>query len=313
MTRRWLALLLALAPLSAQAQSCPGERLQIQILGSGAGGLSEGRAAPSVLVWIDGKPRLMVDAGPGAAMRFVRANATFQDLDAILLTHLHTNRTADLPALVQLMSSRPRARPLHIYGPSASRWTPSTVSFVRSLFDPTRGAWRHLGELLSPLTRSPYRLEPHDVRLPPAKIGVAREKREQPVTVPVNEHARVTALPLNYGQTTSLAWRIESQGKHVVLSANVTVEPEALERFAKGADMLVTSHAIVDDSALIKTAPVLAPAAVARLAQTSGVRTIVLMSRTGETLAQESEAESLMRRHYEGQVRFADDLDCITP
>ena len=76
-----IAMLLALMPFAVAAEPCSGERVQIQVLGSGAGGLGEGRAAPSVLVWIDGKPRLMIDAGPGAAMRFVRANATFQNLD----------------------------------------------------------------------------------------------------------------------------------------------------------------------------------------------------------------------------------------
>jgi ribonuclease BN (tRNA processing enzyme) len=309
----WIAALLAVTSMPAEAQLCGSERVQIQILGSGAGELSEGRAAPSMLVWVDGKARLLVDTGPGAAMRFVRANAAFPDLDAILLTHLHANRTADLPAFIQLMASVPRTRPLHIYGPNGNRWTPSTVSFVRSLFDPTRGAWRHLGEFLSPLTRSSYRLEPHDVRPPPVKLGVVREKREQPIPVLTNEYLRITALPLNYGETAALAWRIESYGKHLVISANVTVEQDTLERFAKGADMLVTSHAIVENGVPGKAAPVLAPASVARLSQASGVKKLVLMSRSNETLVQEGEADSQMRRHYDGQIAFADDLECITP
>ena len=102
-------------------------------------------------------------------------------------------------------------------------------------------------------------------------------------------------------------------GKHLVFAANVSVEQEALERFAKGADMLVTSHAIVEDGVPGKIAPVLAPAAIARLAQASGIKTVALMSRASETLAQEGEAETLMRRHFEGQIRFVDDLECLTP
>jgi ribonuclease BN (tRNA processing enzyme) len=313
MKRSWVMALLALtAP--AQAQVCGSdERVQLQILGSGAGELGEGRAAPAVLIWIDGKARLLVDVGPGVAMRLARSGANLSDLDAVLFTHLHTQRTADLPALVQLTASQARTRPLHLYGPNANRWTPSTVSFVRSLFDPTRGAWRHLGDLLSPLARSPHRLEPHDVRPPPAKLGVSREKREQPITVLVSENLRVTALPLNYGQITALAWRIESHGKEVVVSNTLVVEPETLERFAKGANLLVTSHAMMENGVQGKLVPVLAPAAIGRFAQAIGTKRVVLISRARDTLAQEGESDALMRRHYEGNVSFVDDLDCLSP
>src|SRR5687767_10834032 len=118
MKRSWLTVLLVLTSLPTQAQLCGTERMQVQILGSGAGDLSEDRAAPSLLVWIDGKTRVLVDTGPGATMRFVRSNAAFADLDTILLTNLHANRTADLPALIQHTASLPRARPLPIYGPN---------------------------------------------------------------------------------------------------------------------------------------------------------------------------------------------------
>jgi ribonuclease BN (tRNA processing enzyme) len=312
--KRWcmMALLALCAP--AHAELCgSSERLQLQILGSGAGELGEGRAAPSAILWVDGKARLLVDVGPGAAMRLMRSGANLADLDAVLLTHLHTNRTADLPVLIQLMASLPRSRPLHLYGPNGNRFTPSTVSFVRSLFDPARGAWRHLGDVLSPLARSAQKLEPHDVRLPPAKLGVARDKREQPIAVFAGENLRVTALPLNYGEITALAWQIESHGKRIVMDVNTTVEPESLERFAKNADMLITSHAVVENAGAGKLAPVLAPASIGRFAQASEVKRVVLNSRARDMQAQEGESDALIRRHYDGNVSFADDLECITP
>jgi ribonuclease BN (tRNA processing enzyme) len=308
MKQLWIAACLSAATFSCYAATCGTEPLQVQILGSGAGQLGEGRAAPSALLWVEGKPRLLIDVGPGSAMRFVRAGANLGELDAILLTHLHANRTADIPALVQLAATPPRSRPLPIYGPNGNRWTPSTVSFVRSLFDPARGAWRHLGSLLSPLERSPYKLEPRDVRPPAAKLGVARENRE-PIPILANEHLRVTALPLNFNQTAALAWRIESGGKRIVMHAIPGVAQNASENFARGADLLIAPQTLEDKASAEATAP----AALGRFAHAAGVKTVALMARGRETLGQESEVMSQVRRSYEGALMFADDLDCLTP
>jgi len=47
----------------------------IQILGSGGAELDDRRAGVSYIVWIDGKAKLLVDAGPGTAVRFDEAGA----------------------------------------------------------------------------------------------------------------------------------------------------------------------------------------------------------------------------------------------
>ncbi len=72
----------------------------VQVLGSGGPELADKRASSSYLVWIGGKPRVLVDIGGGAALRFGESGATVSDLDVILLTHLHVDHTADLPALI---------------------------------------------------------------------------------------------------------------------------------------------------------------------------------------------------------------------
>lgn len=295
-----LALLLLTTHAVAVAQSCTGTPVQLQILGSGGVDLADTRAGTAALLWIDGKARLLLDTGPGAALRFAQSGARLADLDAILLSQLRAGHSADLPALLQLPVTPPRARSLPLYGPAGNRWMPSTVTFVRTLFDPTRGAWRHLGDMLSPLTRGNYKLEPHDLRARPAKLGVAREQRDEPLAVFDNDDMKLTAITVTDGQTPALVWRIEVRGKHLVLGATTTADA-SLQRFATGADLLVAAQPLANGDPLGK------------FAASIEARQLVLVARPRAGDDRQGEVESALRRHVGDALRLADDLDCVTP
>src|SRR5262245_26620861 len=70
--------------------------LELTILGSG-GPRADGRAASGNLVSLDGKPRLLIDAGSGVFTRLGELRVDLTDLDTILLTHLHIDHAADVP------------------------------------------------------------------------------------------------------------------------------------------------------------------------------------------------------------------------
>src|SRR5215470_6399856 len=87
-------LLLSLASASfTSAQS----GLEVLVLGSG-GPRAFGRAGSSCLVLVDGTPRILVDAGPGAFLRLGELEVDLQRMDTVLLTHLHIDHSADLAA-----------------------------------------------------------------------------------------------------------------------------------------------------------------------------------------------------------------------
>src|SRR3990170_357414 len=90
---------IALAPVTARA-GCDGPGVQLQVLGSGGEELAARRAGSGYLLWIDGKPRALIDIGGGGALRFGEAGANASDLDVILFTSLQADRTSDLPALI---------------------------------------------------------------------------------------------------------------------------------------------------------------------------------------------------------------------
>jgi len=297
----------------AHAQNCNGTGVALQVLGSGGPELQTKRASSSYLVWIDGKARVLVDAGGGSALRFGESGAQMLDLDVILFTHLHADHSADLPALIKSSWFEDRKRPLPIYGPGGNRLMPSTVAFVRALFDGTRGAFRYLGEFISPLDKSSYKLEPRDVRDPPPKIGAPRRKEPKILPVFSNERLRVQAVSVAHGQLPALAFRIETGGKTIVFSGDTNGNGDGLPTLAAGADLFVAHNAVPEGAGGVERALHMPPSVIGQIAQAAKVKQLVLSHRMLRTLGKEDETLTSIRKTYPGAVSFADDLACFHP
>lgn len=287
----------------AQAQPCGANDVALQVLGAGGTDLAK-RAGSSSLLWFEGRARLLIDTGGGSALRFAESGARVGDLDAVLFTSLLADHSADLPAVVLAAQNEARTRTLPVFGPPGGRGMPSTVGFVRDLFDSTRGAWRHLGEHLAPLAKGVYKLDPHDVRDTPARLGAVREPRRTLLPVPVGERFKVTALGIEHDNAPAIAWRIEAGGKVIVLAGNAdTTDP--LASLAQGAQLLV-----IDESAA--NGKDATPEAIGRLAHDARVGQLVVMHRHGNAVREDALLASL-RKGYPGPVALAEDLACFTP
>jgi ribonuclease BN (tRNA processing enzyme) len=306
------AVLLTVVPF-ANAENCSSTGVALQVLGSGGPELQTKRASSSYLVWINGKARVLVDAGGGSALRFGESGAQMADLDVVLLTHLHANHTSDLPALIKSSWYEGRKRPLPVYGPGGNRLTSSTVAFVRALFDGTRGAYRDLGEFISPLDKSSYKLEPRDIREPPPKIGAPR--RKEPMILPVfsNERMRVQAVAVTHGQLPALAYRIETGGKTIVFSGDTDGSGAELLILAASADLFVTHNAVPENVGSAERALHMPPSVIGGIAQAARVKQIVLSHRTLSTLGKEEETLTFIRKTYSGTASFAEDMACFNP
>jgi len=296
---RIVMVLLSGAWMSAvAAPTCGTAPVQVQALGPGGPELGK-RAAGAYLVWIDGKPRALIDIGTGASLRFREAGAKVTDLDVILLTRLHVDRTADLPVLVDSSLAENRGQPLPLYGPSGNKFMPSTVTFVRALFDSTRGAYRHLGNFLNPLAKDTYKLRPNDVGEERRRLGVRRAPDPDIFSAFANERLRTSAVYITHGSAPALAWRVDSGTKGIAFSEDSG--SGGLERLIKNADLLIVN---------LSVPATISPSAVARLAQTAGVKQLVLSPRLS---GNETEALDSIKKHFAGPVAFAGDLECFTP
>jgi glyoxylase-like metal-dependent hydrolase (beta-lactamase superfamily II) len=79
----------------AGAQTSPQAVAPMEVVFLGTGGpRPAGRAASCNLILIQGKARLLVDAGSGAFTRLGELQINLSSLDIILLTHLHIDHTA---------------------------------------------------------------------------------------------------------------------------------------------------------------------------------------------------------------------------
>jgi hypothetical protein len=112
---------LALAgPSSAQApgsaaSSKSGTRLIM--LGTRSGPFPTiGRAQSSNALIVNGAPCL-IDAGDGVTRRLVRAGIAIRDLDAMFITHPHSDNTGGLGGLLSAEYDLFRSKPVTIYGP----------------------------------------------------------------------------------------------------------------------------------------------------------------------------------------------------
>ena len=209
--------------LATEAPPCGDEGVWIQILGAGGPQLDDTMAASSYVVWLDDHARLLVDTAPGASVRFDEIGARFEDLDAIVWTHLHADHSADFAAFVNGSRFLERERPLTVLGPEGNEAFPDAETFVERMIGPG-GAFPHLADFLTRQSSGGYRLRVWNV---PAK----GRKRWAGYG---SEHMRLAAIPVHHGGVPTLAWRVEAAGKSIVLRRGLLQSERPDRRFRKG-------------------------------------------------------------------------------
>ncbi|MCB1754860.1 MAG: MBL fold metallo-hydrolase [Gammaproteobacteria bacterium] len=93
-----------------------GNEFTVTLLGTGCPAASERRFGPSALVQMGGR-NILVDAGSGVTQRLAALGLSGADIDALLITHLHTDHVIDLYQLIISSWHKSRDRKWMIYGP----------------------------------------------------------------------------------------------------------------------------------------------------------------------------------------------------
>jgi ribonuclease BN (tRNA processing enzyme) len=280
-----------MASSGALAQSCTGNPVAVQVLGSGAPGFVKDRANTSYLVWVGNQARILVDAGGGAYVRFGQAQAKFSDLSMILVSHLHPDHSSDLPGV--LWSGRnTRNDTLPIAGPSGNDAAPALNDFLTRLFDPKSGSWEVLSSVVA--TGPGVKLDPR----------VGDVTKQEPTTVYDRDGVKVTAMGIPHGNLPTLAYRVETQGVTVVLSSDQNgTNPRFLD-FAKGADILLMHLAIGVNANNPNQA---LPAVVGSVAQSANPKRLVLSHMGNFDL---DAAVTDVKKNYSGPLTIGADLQC---
>ena len=301
-----LALLtvLSISGASLARSDCGANGVALQVLGSGGPEIMQDRrASSSYLVWLNGKARLLVDAGGGSALNFGRSSAAFEDLDAIVFTHFHVDHSADLPVFVKASWFGDRTRGLPLFGPTGNRLMPSMRGFVTALFDDKQGAFRYLSDFIDSSPTNAYKLEAQDITATGKSLWSGFH----------NAHLRLSAIPVHHGPVPALAWRVDLADRSITFSGDMNGDNHTLVKLAVGSDLLVAHNAIPEGATGVARQLHMPPSVIGRIAAGARVKQLVLSHRMQRTLGRETQTRHIIQQNYRGPIEFANDLDCFRP
>ena len=266
----------------------------LQVLGSGGPELTD-RASASYLIKKDNKAKILIDFGGGAALRFGQSKANIEDLNAVLITHLHIDHVVDLPALMKAGYFSSRSETLPLVGPTGSRSFPGFKEYINLQFG-KHGAYRYMHDILSDSSDS-------------FKIEATEVEDKQSFNF---KGIKVEALAVNHGMVPAIAYSIEIEGKKIVFSGDTTAQSDNLIALSKNADLLIAHHAIPQNGWHGARQLHMTPERIGEVAAKANVKKLLLSHRMLRTLGYEKESESMIRKHYKGVILWAEDLEQIT-
>ncbi len=246
---------------------------------------------------VAGDKWFVVDAGRGVVMRIAGTDLKYDKLQAVFLTHFHSDHIAGLPDLFDTSWQFGRkTRPLELYGPrGVSRLAKAMLDFFRDDIHYRR-------DLLEKHPAAGATIKTHDVR-----EGVVYDDGEVRVTAFLVDHRPVEP---------AFGYRFDSGGRSIVVSGDTRPTPN-LVKYAKGADVLILEAYLPEHFLKVDTPEVAArlmhyhtsAEEAGQIAAEAGVKTLVLTH-----LIPAGAAETFRERAakaFKGTIVVGDDLTQI--
>jgi ribonuclease Z len=187
------------------------------------------RRAKTCTVVMAGKHTFVVDAGSGSANKLSSWRFPFERIDAILLTHFHSDHIGDIGEFRMLSWVAGRSRPLSAYGASGVEVLVAGANLLYAADDRYRSIKNHLRIDASQLDGRPFGLaDPQQ-----------RSTHMASVVIYDADGLRITAFQVIHEPVyPAVGYRFDYRGLSVVISGDTTMSPD-LVRVAHGADLLI--------------------------------------------------------------------------
>ena len=214
------------------ANAAAAQEIRVTLLGTGTPIVNFSRFGMSTLVEA-GSQKLLFDAGRGVVLRLQQKGASIRDINAIFVTHLHSDHLTGLPDVYATAELLPlaiggRKTPLELWGPAGIE---NVARGIELMFTDNNRLRAIGGEIAQDATR---------ISVHPLSAGVVYER----------DGVKVTAFLVNHGHVVpAYGFKVDYAGQAVVLSGDTAYAPN-LVAAAKNADLLV--HCIAIGSARLE-------------------------------------------------------------
>jgi len=207
----------ALHPRASQQETKPAPRMYAILLGTGFPRPDAERAGPCTAIVI-GEKVFLVDAGRGVMQRVAGAGLKPPQIQAVFLTHLHSDHIDGLPDVFHSTWQFGRNTPFQLYGPDG---TSDVVDGIMKFYAADIHIRRDLTEKLPAAGAT---IDTHIL-----KEGVVYQDGDLRVTAFLVDHFPVVP---------AFGFRFDTSDGSIVISGD-THPNDNLVRFAKGADILI--------------------------------------------------------------------------
>lgn len=225
---QWLATMAFEARAGVDATRALPDGLTVALCGTGSPLPDPARAGPCSVV-IAGRHVFMIDAGEGGARNMALMGIPNGRVEAVFLTHLHSDHIDGLPtALLLRWTGAHATTPLPVYGPAGTAAVVAGFAQAARIDQGFRTA--HHGARVAP---------------PSGAGGVARmfavppRGDDTPVRIFAQDGVVVAAFRVDHGPVEpAVAYRVSYKGRSVVFSGDTRATP-SIVRNARGADLLI--------------------------------------------------------------------------
>lgn len=257
--------------------------MKVTILGSGTYFPELKRHSSSYLIRTENQ-NLVFDFGRGALDQLLKVGVSYEEVDALFVSHTHADHCSELSSLLHISLAEPprfklRNKNLNIFGPPGIE---ETISYLLKAF--------HLQDL-----EPEYQVHVHTLRDGERKTGKGWKVQA----------FKTNHLPLLY----SLSFRLEAQGKVFAYSGD-TVDCPGVRKACQSADLAIIEASVPQELYTGESGHLTAKVT-GQIAKECGVKKLVL-THVSPYYLKDFEVKKEAEKAYKGEVLIAKDLMKVT-